>query len=139
MSSFAHFFFLMIRRPPRSTRTDTLFPYTTLFRSGGYCRGIVYASHEHAGKQRPQRRFDIDLRDVDHLPRTSASKRIGGVERDASRRLLNIFQYRYRPGHTAGRCNTIKDFTHCTIFPKAPSPAPIIRLTWEKRIDLGLD
>src|SRR3546814_5771805 len=26
-------FFLMIRRPPRSTRTDTLFPYTTLFRS----------------------------------------------------------------------------------------------------------
>src|SRR3546814_3488624 len=34
----------MIRRPPRSTRTDTLFPYTTLFRSAGKqekgCRGI---------------------------------------------------------------------------------------------------
>src|SRR3546814_20340187 len=29
----ACFFFLMIRRTPRSTRTDTLFPYTTLFRS----------------------------------------------------------------------------------------------------------
>src|SRR3546814_1317573 len=28
----------MIRRPPRSTRTDTLFPYTTLFRSGQYRR-----------------------------------------------------------------------------------------------------
>src|SRR3546814_12874416 len=28
-----YFFFLMVRRPPRSTRTDTLFPYTTLFRS----------------------------------------------------------------------------------------------------------
>src|SRR3546814_2308940 len=28
------FFFLMLRRPPRSTRTDTLFPDTTLFRSG---------------------------------------------------------------------------------------------------------
>src|SRR3546814_15239488 len=27
----------MIRRPPRSTRTDTLFPYTTLFRSGQDC------------------------------------------------------------------------------------------------------
>src|SRR3546814_5994055 len=27
------FFFLMLRRPPRATRTDTLFPYTTLFRS----------------------------------------------------------------------------------------------------------
>src|SRR3546814_2033705 len=30
-----YFFLLMIRRPPRSTRTDTLFPYTTLFRSIG--------------------------------------------------------------------------------------------------------
>src|SRR3546814_8721251 len=30
---FVFCFFLMIRRPPRSTRTDTLFPYTTLFRS----------------------------------------------------------------------------------------------------------
>src|SRR3546814_5154347 len=30
---YTFFFFLMIRRPPRSTRTDTLFPYTTLFRS----------------------------------------------------------------------------------------------------------
>src|SRR3546814_14750473 len=29
----SYVFFLMIRRPPRSTRTDTLFPYTTLFRS----------------------------------------------------------------------------------------------------------
>src|SRR3546814_18436415 len=35
-------FFLMIRRPPRSTRTDTLFPYTTLFRSlGGADSGVV--------------------------------------------------------------------------------------------------
>src|SRR3546814_14179108 len=33
------FFFLMIRRPPRSTRTDTLFPYPTLFRSS--CDGPV--------------------------------------------------------------------------------------------------
>src|SRR3546814_4957494 len=32
-------FFLMIRRPPRSTRTDTLFPYTTLFRSGSAVAG----------------------------------------------------------------------------------------------------
>src|SRR3546814_6796564 len=35
------FFFLMIRRPPRSTRTDTLFPYTTLFRSMGPAVGRV--------------------------------------------------------------------------------------------------
>src|SRR3546814_5268590 len=32
-------FFLMIRRPPRSTRTDTLFPYTTLFRSRNLAAG----------------------------------------------------------------------------------------------------
>src|SRR3546814_20206910 len=49
------FFFLMIRRPPRSTRTDTLFPYTTLFRSetraGAVHRecpfGTGLASHVH--------------------------------------------------------------------------------------------
>src|SRR3546814_7419465 len=34
------FFFLMIRRPPRSTRTDTLFPYTTLVRSVRRVDGI---------------------------------------------------------------------------------------------------
>src|SRR3546814_6976814 len=33
MSLYFIFFFLRIRRPPKSTRTDTLFPYTTLFRS----------------------------------------------------------------------------------------------------------
>src|SRR3546814_15150054 len=36
------FFFLMIRRPPRSTRTATLFPYTTLFRSGP---SMVHSPH----------------------------------------------------------------------------------------------
>src|SRR3546814_4157627 len=35
------FFFLMIRRPPRSTRTDTLFPYTTLFRSHALDRRLA--------------------------------------------------------------------------------------------------
>src|SRR3546814_1008255 len=35
--------FLMIRRPPRSTRTDTLFPYTTLFRS---LAGVLVANLE---------------------------------------------------------------------------------------------
>src|SRR3546814_16321292 len=36
----SYFFFLMIRRPPRSTRTDTLFPYTTRFRSAAN-RGVT--------------------------------------------------------------------------------------------------
>src|SRR3546814_2847065 len=38
-------FFLMIRRPPRSTRTDTLFPYTTLFRSPHLLRAIDPAAY----------------------------------------------------------------------------------------------
>src|SRR3546814_20197873 len=46
-------FFLMIRPPPRSTRTDTLFPYTTLFRSdigGGAAGGIAgLAQGKHFG------------------------------------------------------------------------------------------
>src|SRR3546814_19865538 len=45
----------MIRRPPRSTRTDTLFPYTTLFRSAGKrIRGIEYRRHGVSFTQRSQ-------------------------------------------------------------------------------------
>src|SRR3546814_17098139 len=40
-ASILFFFFLTIRRPPRSTRTDTLFPYTTLFRAPGGKRCTV--------------------------------------------------------------------------------------------------
>src|SRR3546814_7683086 len=45
------FFFLMIRRPPRSTRTDTLFPYTTLFRSRSQAR--IPLSHRECTPCRP--------------------------------------------------------------------------------------
>src|SRR3546814_1645105 len=48
------FFFLMIRRPPRSTRTDTLFPYTTLFRSAGDAGWLcpVAAGRRRLGRRR---------------------------------------------------------------------------------------
>src|SRR3546814_5448256 len=55
------FFFLMIRRPPRSTRTDTRFPYTTLFRSepaparlnaGGIRRAAEHGGPRRAGRDR---------------------------------------------------------------------------------------
>src|SRR3546814_3491542 len=39
------FFLCMIRRPPRSTRTDTLFPYTTLFRSARYTGKVPGRGH----------------------------------------------------------------------------------------------
>src|SRR3546814_9532134 len=56
-SSCSLFCFLMIRRPPRSTRTDTLFPYTTLFRSQGgsvgLCKGCLAHFDGHQGRARP--------------------------------------------------------------------------------------
>src|SRR3546814_19647666 len=52
--SLLSFFFLMIRRPPRSTRTDTLFPYTTLFRSAG--------GHRTRGRFSVRRRLELHHR-----------------------------------------------------------------------------
>src|SRR3546814_12590843 len=49
------FFFLMIRRPPRSTRTDTLFPYTTLFRSRLLQRGSASERIRRRGQDRRDR------------------------------------------------------------------------------------
>src|SRR3546814_10761534 len=51
----------MIRRPPRSTRTDTLFPYTTLFRSGRQKLGQPvplsnFVPDENRGKRHPAQR-----------------------------------------------------------------------------------
>src|SRR3546814_11382243 len=48
------FFFLMIRRPPRSTRTDTLFPYTTLFRSAVGAGADITAQRVAAVRQLPR-------------------------------------------------------------------------------------
>src|SRR3546814_15669290 len=60
-------FFLMIRRPPRSTRTDTLFPYTTLFRSAG---------HRRTGPGRPAR----GIQGRDELPHRGLSARAAAPE-----------------------------------------------------------
>src|SRR3546814_9499051 len=55
------FFFVMIRRPPRSTRTDALFPYTTLFRSPG--RAVVCAAlDDRAQGARRRQRLPLALR-----------------------------------------------------------------------------
>src|SRR3546814_9007321 len=50
----------MIRRPPRSTRTDTLFPYTTLFRSVAVHRRLRRA--QHAGIEMRDQPVLVDLR-----------------------------------------------------------------------------
>src|SRR3546814_6770055 len=77
------FFFLMIRRPPRSTRTDTLFPYTTLFRS---CRGddpVDPALFEHDdGELHADRRVgrtsrpDEEIRSEEHTSELQSLMRI---------------------------------------------------------------
>src|SRR3546814_9726850 len=54
----------MIRRPPRSTRTDTLFPYTTLFRSNGVKASIML---EETGLPYEAHLVDI-MENESHLP-----------------------------------------------------------------------
>src|SRR3546814_7407397 len=75
------FFFLMIRRPPRSTRTDTLFPYTTLFKRG----------KENGRLQAPRRQleeFGISARHVtnaiDEIERLGLADCKRGIGRRAS-------------------------------------------------------
>src|SRR3546814_2600284 len=93
------FFFLMIRRPPRSTRTDTLFPYTTLFRAArSRAAGAVDVSrfavgkgapaagkarrggaHRHAG-QRDRRRRRAALRRTHRRAHRAVGRGRGGVK-----------------------------------------------------------
>src|SRR3546814_3922609 len=68
----------MIRRPPRSTRTDTLFPYTTLFRSPQQA--------EHQG----HREVDLDVRPILRKSRGQPDKqRNGGHDTDDLRKALD--------------------------------------------------
>src|SRR3546814_12251430 len=72
------FFFLMIRRPPRSTLTDTLFPYTTLFRSPHPRRSRGGAPR--AGPPRGQLRRGAPAhgRDVRHLAEAARGRAAAG-------------------------------------------------------------
>src|SRR3546814_15904939 len=54
--SLSLFFCLMIRRPPRSTRTDTLFPYKTLFRSE-LAAAFRFGNVEQPGEERREGKF----------------------------------------------------------------------------------
>src|SRR3546814_9505511 len=54
----------MIRRPPRSTRTDTLFPYTTLFRSGVFRRDQRIAVGRRLAEPRADRQDEVRCADA---------------------------------------------------------------------------
>src|SRR3546814_11629980 len=76
------FFFLMIRRPPRSTRTDTLFPYTTLFRS---CRDCARTDHNNSASQKERTGFRLHER-ISPYPFELASRNHSSTD---SRELLD--------------------------------------------------
>src|SRR3546814_12879272 len=67
---FVIFFFLMIRRPPRSTRTDTFFPYTTLFRS----RDLAPSPARNSRKNRS--RWSLARRSEEHTSELQSLMRI---------------------------------------------------------------
>src|SRR3546814_6676889 len=70
---FVVFFFLMIRRHPRSTLTDTLFPYTTLFRSAGLVvEGAV--GDEQSGRRIAERQLGLQCLATLHVRRRRADE-----------------------------------------------------------------
>src|SRR3546814_2524971 len=72
----------MIRRPPRSTRTDTLFPYTTLFRSdpcAGRDRPALARTADGAGRFFTGRQLCVARGHADFAPGHSIELRAGGV------------------------------------------------------------
>src|SRR3546814_20466730 len=72
----------MIRRPPRSTRTDTLFPYTTLFRSRSRLMpaGKLHP-HRKTCRQRARIFVELDLGQVTQPRRVVADQRVVRGER----------------------------------------------------------
>src|SRR3546814_6235924 len=85
------FFFLMIRRPPRSTRTDTLFPYTTLFRSIALSR---------LGLERPQGRVRIRPRLVERaIAGADDDPAADRADRDPDRLVAADQRHDLRPRH----------------------------------------
>src|SRR3546814_17084198 len=90
------FFFLMILRPPRSTRTDTLFPYTTLFRSNSLAvNDIVVERLSLAGKAR------VDADQI-IIPVAWRAARIRGLDTVAGGTLVQV-RLDGGTAHAAGR------------------------------------
>src|SRR3546814_7576605 len=73
---FCFFFFLMIRRPPRSTRTDTLFPYTTLLRSHAHRCDSAGSSANELYPDLPQRLGNFWHRSEEHTSELQSLMRI---------------------------------------------------------------
>src|SRR3546814_15007481 len=103
------FFFLMIRRPPRSTRTDTLFPYTTLFRSqyvGLARRGDRGRRSRRRGRHRHGRRNAHERRE--HGGRGPAGHR----SEEHTSELQSLMRISYAVFCLKKKTNTTHSYTH---------------------------
>src|SRR3546814_3432471 len=85
----------MIRRPPRSTRTDTLFPYTTLFRSPAGGVALAHAGPAH------RRRRDADLEGLQEPPAPCPARRRRDVGLGLARRLPGARRQRHHQAQGA--------------------------------------
>src|SRR3546814_17338628 len=114
-------FFLMIRRPPRSTRTDTLFPYTTLFRS----RPAGSAHPCETGWSRASSACAAGLGSIARASHTERRRHAGCCRRPAPCRLL-----RHTSRNPTGSGNRssprllARDPSALPVLPPAPTPPP---------------
>src|SRR3546814_12030585 len=121
---FIVFFFLMIRRPPRSTRTDTLFPYTTLFRSRdkaatsrwwGELRAEAAAAFGRSSRVRTRTAYrrSVRFRRDDHLrllgnrdaAREIPAPRNRSEERRVGKECVSTCRSRWSPYHSKKKTN----------------------------------
>src|SRR3546814_7754072 len=86
----------MLRRPPRSTRTDTLFPYTTLFRSGTHRQNSAPARCRARASRRDLRRCIQGFQETASRsrPRGNPADRLRSQARDAQPERLDETQGR---------------------------------------------
>src|SRR3546814_9787325 len=88
----------MIRRPPRSTRTDTLFPYTTLFRSvGGQQAGLFLPEVE----ELPGQGLRIGGGGVSHALEDTTKRRLTASLSHRNKRLAHTNEYERSEEHTS--------------------------------------
>src|SRR3546814_2596590 len=119
---FMFFFFLMIRRPPRSTRTDTLFPYTTLFRSRS---GVVpldsvgvrrYSPLTILGCYLPMLGGHIKQRSEEHTSELQSLMRISyAVFCLKKKNKLNILSIHDKLRTTSKQIHRTNSYTLCTV------------------------
>src|SRR3546814_2381310 len=120
-SFFFAFFFLMIRRPPRSTRTDTLFPYTTLFRSPERIRrgreigplvGQVEHQHQHRDHHDPQQGQPCGDRSEEHTSELQSLMRISYAVFCLKKKKNTTIPTRRTTKHTTNTHTTLIRYAH---------------------------